>query len=65
MRRWVRELKPTTVRHLMAIVALYRPGPMATSPPTSPAKRAVSQWSISPALEPILETYGVTSTRTR
>ena len=32
MTRYVKELKPTTVRHLAAMVALYRPGPMAHIP---------------------------------
>ena len=32
MTRYVKELKPQTVRHLAAMVALYRPGPMAHIP---------------------------------
>jgi DNA polymerase III subunit alpha len=32
MRRYIRELKPTTIFDLMAMVALYRPGPMAVIP---------------------------------
>lgn len=32
MRRYVKELKPTTVFDLMAMVALYRPGPMQNIP---------------------------------
>ncbi|MGI5836999.1 MAG: DNA polymerase III subunit alpha [Chloroflexota bacterium] len=61
MRRWVRELKPTTVRHLMAIVALYRPGPMAYIPTYIARKEGREPVEyIHPALEPILkETYGV------
>jgi len=61
MRRWVRELKPTSVRHLMAIVALYRPGPMAYIPTYIARKegREPIQY-FHPKLEPILkETYGV------
>jgi|GEM_PF-4053164 len=61
MRRWVRELKPNTVRHLMAIVALYRPGPMAYIPTYIARKEGREPVEyIHPALEPILkETYGV------
>ncbi len=32
MRRYVKELKPTTIFDLMAMVALYRPGPMLVIP---------------------------------
>ena len=32
MRRYIKELKPTTIYDLMAMVALYRPGPMANIP---------------------------------
>ncbi len=32
MRRYIKELKPTTIFDLMAMVALYRPGPMAAIP---------------------------------
>ena len=32
MTRYVKELKPQTIRHLAAMVALYRPGPMAHIP---------------------------------
>ncbi len=28
MTRWIKELKPTKIDHIMAMVALYRPGPM-------------------------------------
>jgi len=61
MRRWVRELKPSTVRHLMAIVALYRPGPMAFIPTYIARKEGRERIEyIHPKLEPILkETYGV------
>jgi len=61
MRRNVIELKPNSVRELAAIVALYRPGPMAYIP-----KYIKSKFGQEPieylhkALEPILEeTYGV------
>ncbi|KKQ75330.1 MAG: polymerase III, alpha subunit protein [Candidatus Woesebacteria bacterium GW2011_GWB1_38_5b] len=32
MRRYIKELKPTSIFDLMAMVALYRPGPMANIP---------------------------------
>lgn len=32
MRRYIKELKPTTIYDIMAMVALYRPGPMAFIP---------------------------------
>lgn len=32
MTRWVKELKPTTIDDIMAMVALYRPGPMDVIP---------------------------------
>ena len=32
MTRWLRELKPTTIHDINAMVALYRPGPMETIP---------------------------------
>lgn len=32
MRRYIKELKPTTIFDLMAMVALFRPGPMQTIP---------------------------------
>ncbi|MCL5670410.1 MAG: DNA polymerase III subunit alpha, partial [Acidobacteria bacterium] len=61
MRRNVVELKPASVRELAAIVALYRPGPMAEIPKYVRSK--FSQEPISylhPDLKPILEeTYGV------
>lgn len=61
MRRWVQALKPTSVLHLMAIVALYRPGPMAYIPTYIARKDGREQIQyIHPKLEPILrETYGV------
>lgn len=61
MRRWVLELRPANIRHLIAIVALYRPGPMAFIPKYIARKegRELVEY-IHPKLEPILkETYGV------
>jgi len=61
MRRTLRDFRPTSVDHLAAIVALYRPGPMAHIPTYVAAKdgrRAITY--LDPKLVPILEgTYGV------
>jgi DNA polymerase-3 subunit alpha len=61
MRRTVREFRPTTLDHLAAIVALYRPGPMANIPAYCAAKDGrVPITFVHPKLEPILkDTYGV------
>ncbi|HEY3115539.1 MAG TPA: DNA polymerase III subunit alpha [Chloroflexota bacterium] len=61
MRRTVREFKPTTLDHLAAIVALYRPGPMANIPAYVAAKDGRAPITfLHPKLEPILtQTYGV------
>ena len=61
MRRNVIELKPNSVRELAAIVALYRPGPMAHIPRFIRSKFGQEPIEyLHPALEPILkETYGV------
>ena len=32
MTRYIKELQPTTIDHLAAMIALYRPGPMAHIP---------------------------------
>lgn len=61
MRRNIAELKPTDVRELAAMVALYRPGPMQHIPQYISGKRGLKPIEYPhPALEPILaETYGV------
>jgi len=61
MRRYIRELKPSSIRHLAAMVALYRPGPMAHIPTFIAGKEGrIQPTYLHPALEPILrETYGV------
>ncbi|MCL5102845.1 MAG: DNA polymerase III subunit alpha [Armatimonadetes bacterium] len=61
MRRNVIELKPNSVRELAAIVALYRPGPMAFIPKFVKSKFGQEPITyLHPRLEPILEeTYGV------
>jgi DNA-directed DNA polymerase III PolC len=61
MRRYIRELKPSSIRHLAAMVALYRPGPMAHIPTFIAGKEGrIQPTYLHPALKPILEeTYGV------
>ena len=61
MRRYIRELKPQSISELAAMVALYRPGPMAHIPEYIDAKfgRRKIEYAHE-RLEPILsETYGV------
>ena len=61
MRRYVRELRPTSVFDLAAMVALYRPGPMDNIP--AYIRRKHGQEAVTylhPLLEPYLEkTYGI------
>ena len=61
MRRYIQELKPTSVQDLSAMVALYRPGPMNEIPKYIKAKHGeVPVTYPHPVLEPILQpTYGV------
>ena len=61
MRRNVVELKPNSVRELAAMVALYRPGPMAFIPKFIKSKFGQEPITyLHSALKPILEeTYGV------
>lgn len=61
MRQNVIDLKPTSVRELAAIIALYRPGPMGAIPDFVRGKSDRDKVSyLHPDLEPILdETYGV------
>ena len=61
MRRYIRELKPSTFPEIAAIVALYRPGPMEQIPTYIKAKHGLEPIHY---LHPILatfleETYGV------
>ena len=35
MTRWLKELRPTTIHDINALIALYRPGPMETIPSIS------------------------------
>jgi DNA polymerase-3 subunit alpha len=62
MTRWVKEMKPHNLANVIAMVALYRPGPMDFIP--SYVKRMHGEEEITyrhESLEPILkETYGIT-----
>ncbi|MDP2650768.1 MAG: DNA polymerase III subunit alpha [bacterium] len=61
MRRYMKDIKPTNLEDLTALVALYRPGPMELIP--SFIKRKFGQEKVTylhPKLEPILQnTYGI------
>ncbi len=61
MRRYIKELKPTTFNDIAAMVALYRPGPMEHIPTFIKAKHGIEPIRYPhPALASILEeTYGV------
>jgi DNA polymerase-3 subunit alpha len=61
MRRYIKELKPTTFSDIAAMIALYRPGPMEHIPTFIKAKQGIEPIRYPhPALSSILEeTYGV------
>ncbi|EKD65637.1 MAG: hypothetical protein ACD_50C00026G0007 [uncultured bacterium] len=61
MRRYIKELKPSTIFDLQAMVALYRPGPMANIPEFIRRKHNPRLIKYpSPALSDVLkESYGV------
>ena len=61
MRRYIKELKPTTFSDIAAMVALYRPGPMEHIPTFIKAKHGIEPIRYPhPALAEILEeTHGV------
>ncbi len=61
MRRYIKELKPTTIFDLQAMVALYRPGPMAIIPEFIKRKHNPALITYpDPRLEDILkQSYGV------
>jgi DNA polymerase III subunit alpha len=61
MRRYIRELRPTSVYDLAAMVALYRPGPMENIPAYIRRKHGQEKVTyLHPLLEPYLEkTYGI------
>ncbi len=61
MRRYIRELRPTSVYDLAAMVALYRPGPMDNIPAYIRRKHGQEPVTyLHPLLKPYLEkTYGI------
>lgn len=61
MKRYLRELKPTSLEDIVAMVALYRPGPMDLIPQFIAGKHGrYKPTYLDPRLEPILaKTYGV------
>ncbi|MBI2100099.1 MAG: DNA polymerase III subunit alpha [Candidatus Vogelbacteria bacterium] len=61
MTKWLKELRPTTIHDINAMVALYRPGPMQFIPNYIARKHNPKLIKyLDPALEPILkQTYGV------
>jgi len=61
MRRYMKDIKPTELEDLIALVALYRPGPMDLIPTYIRRKHGQEQVSyLHPKLEPILKpTHGV------
>lgn len=61
MTRFLKELKPSTIHDINAMVALYRPGPLQFIPVYIACKHDPSKVVyLDPALEPILKkTYGV------
>ncbi|KKW21340.1 MAG: polymerase III catalytic subunit, DnaE type protein [Parcubacteria group bacterium GW2011_GWA1_51_12] len=61
MKRYLKELKPTELEDLIAMVALYRPGPMEYLPAYIKRKHKLERVTyLHPKLEPILSpTYGI------
>jgi DNA polymerase III subunit alpha len=61
MRRYIRDLRPTSVLDLAAMVALYRPGPMENIPAYIRRKHGQERVTyLHPLLEPYLnKTYGI------
>ena len=61
MRRFLKELKPTELEDIIAMVALYRPGPMELLPSYIARKHKKEKIEyVHPKLEPILKnTYGI------
>jgi DNA polymerase-3 subunit alpha len=61
MKRYLRDLKPTVFEDIIAMVALYRPGPMEWIPDYIAGKHGDKKVAyLHPKLQPILEkTYGV------
>ena len=65
MKRYLKELKPTTFEDILSMVALYRPGPMDAIPDFIESKHGRKKITyLHPLLEPILSfTYGVIVTQ--
>ncbi|MCB8818744.1 DNA polymerase III subunit alpha [Desulfosporosinus shakirovi] len=60
MRTILKDLKPTCFEDIIAVVALYRPGPMEQIPEFIRRKRGGNITYLHPKLEPILKsTYGI------
>ena len=61
MKRYLKELRPTELEDIIAMVSLYRPGPMEFIPDFIAGKHGRKQVSyLHPKLEPILKnTYGI------
>lgn len=61
MTRWLKELRPSTIHDINAMVALYRPGPMQFIPQYIERKHNARLIRyLDPAMEPILkQTYGI------
>jgi len=62
MRKWLRELKPNKLEDLIAMNALYRPGPMEYIPDFINRKNGLKQieYDLKEMEEILSETYGVT-----
>lgn len=61
MKRYLRQLKPTDLEDIIAMIALYRPGPMQLIPDYIEGKYGRKQITyLHPTLEPVLKkTYGI------
>jgi DNA polymerase-3 subunit alpha len=61
MRRYMKDIKPTNIEDLIALVALFRPGPMELIPSFIKRKHGKERITyLHPKLKPILEnTYGI------
>ena len=60
MRALLRQLQPARFEHCIALVALYRPGPMDSAPEFCAGRHGQEIQYLHPLLQPILEeTYGV------
>lgn len=61
MKRYLKQLQPTELEDIIAMVALYRPGPMDLIPDFIAGKHGLKQATyLNPRLKPILErTYGI------